>query len=125
MFGDAERIVIEALGDLLATVSTEPPTGPLSSTPHVQVELDGTPEVVEAWGGKTVAELATVRLVAHCKPGDRTAVKALASQALSAALLIPGASTLVGRSSVTPDPTTKNLMVWALLRLAVPAQRAS
>jgi len=105
-----------------ATITTAFPAAVLTTTTHVQVELE--------LGGADdypVAERAQVRFTCYAAPGKRTDVKRLAS--LTQALVyahpgdanVAGSGILVGRSDVVTDPDTKNLMVWFLARLNLKA----
>ena len=101
-----------------ATVTTAFPAGVLTTTTHVQVELD-----LGAADDYPITERAQVRFTCYAPPGKRTDVKALAS--LTMALIgsqpgsasIAGTSIQIGRSPVITDPDTKNLMVWFLARV--------
>ena len=101
-----------------ATVTTAFPATALTSTTHVQVELE--------LGGAAdypVTERAQVRFTCYAAPGKRTDVKALASLTMALIASQPGSSSvagtsiLIGRSPVITDPDTKNLMVWFLARV--------
>lgn len=101
-----------------ATITTAFPATALTTTTHVQVELE--------LGGADdypVTERAQVRVTCYAAPGKRTDAKRLASltQALVASqpgsASVAGAKILVGRSNVITDPDTKNLMVWFLARV--------
>lgn len=101
-----------------ATVTTDFPTTALTTATHLQVEL-------EAGGADDypITERAQVRVTAYAGPAKRTNVKALASLALGLAgkyagdSQVAGSKVIVGRSGVSTDPTTKNVMVWFLVRL--------
>lgn len=83
---------------------------------HVQVEQEGG---TMSW---PVVERASVRLVAWAPPGERSAVKGLAAEAVAVAttlqgLHVAGVQPLGARSDVSADPTTGRLMCWALVRV--------
>lgn len=105
-----------------ATVSTDFPAAALTTATHLQVELESTDT-----DDRPVAERAQVRVTAYAGPAKRTNVKALASLAEGLAerwagdSQIVGAKIVVGRSDVSTDPTTKNVMVWFLVRLDMKA----
>lgn len=105
-----------------ATITTAFPAAALTTTTHVQVELE--------LGGADdypITERAQVRFTCYAAPAKRTDVKRLAS--LTQALIyshpgdsdVAGALILIGRSNVIVDPDTKNLMVWFLARLNLKA----
>jgi hypothetical protein len=99
-----------------ATISTAFPTAALTKSPlktHLQIELEH--------GGASdypVTERAQVRFTCYAPPGERGAVKNLATLTQGLVYTHPGSATVagtrpqVGRSDVIEDPTTKNLMVW-------------
>lgn len=130
-FADPERLVIDYLRGrftgrtepyLPATITTDFPASALSGATHLQVELE--------LGGADdypVTERAQVRLTAYSAPGRRSDAKNLAG--LAQALLyahpgdanVAGAKILLGRSDVTKDPDTGNLMCWFLGRVDLKA----
>lgn len=129
-FPDPEAAVINALKAAYlsrvetykpATITTAFPATALTTTTHLQVEL----EVGNA-DDYPIAERAQVRVTCYAAPGKRTDVKKLAS--LTQGLLythaggdIAGVDILIGRSDVVTDPDSKNLMVWFLARVNLKA----
>lgn len=131
IFADPEALAIDYLKAQFlpraetykpATITTAFPATALTTTTHVQVELE--------LGGADdypITERAQVRFTCYAAPGKRTDVKRLAS--LTQALVyshpgdanVAGASILIGRSDVVTDPDTRNLMVWFLARLNLKA----
>lgn len=98
-----------------STVSTSFPAQPLTKSPlktHVQIELEGGNS-----DDYPVTEHAQVRFTCYAPPGERAAVKDLASltQGLVLTFLsadVAGVRPGTGRSDVITDQATKNLMVW-------------
>lgn len=125
---DAERKAIDVL--LAAghsVVSTNFPSETLSESDEViQVDLEGSDS-----SDYPIVERAQVRIVGHCGPGRRTAVKALVAEAIADLYTLEGDADvagvviLTGRSSIVTDPTTGNVMCWALVRLDLKASLAS
>lgn len=126
VFADPERLLIDGLmaafagrteSYVPAEVSTDFPTLPLTGDDtHVQVELEQGNS-----NDYPVTERAQVRVTCYAAPGHRDNVKDLASLTHALVLGLSGPSLAgvqprVGRSSVTADPATKNLMVWFLVR---------
>lgn len=125
-FGDPEVLEVDYLTTAFAgrsepykasTVSTTYPATALSGARHVQVELEA---------GNTddypVTERAQVRFTCHAPKGKRSDVKNLAS--LTMALVatqstdgLAGAFIRTGRSDVSTDPDTGNLMCWFLAEI--------
>ena len=132
IFADPERLFIDGLkaafaarseAYLPARVSTSFPDVALTGdATHVQVELEqGDPS------DYPVTERAQVRVTCYAAPGHRDNVKNLASLAHALALGLAGPSLAgvqprLGRSSVATDPSTKNLMVWFIVRADLLAQ---
>jgi hypothetical protein len=125
---DAERQVIDVL--LAAghgTVKTDYPSERLTSTDY-WLQVDQEPADSTDY---PVLERAQVRITAHVAPGRRTAVKAHASDALADLCSFPGNSSVsgifprAGRSDVSADPDTGNLMCWVLVRVDLKASLAS
>lgn len=106
-----------------AKITTTYPSATLAGTTfHIQVEMDG-----ESADDYPVTARATVRVTVHAPKLQRDLVKRVADTARS--LLSTAVDNDVaafwpqGRSAVTPDPDTGNLMVWFLVRvdlLAIP-----
>jgi hypothetical protein len=127
---DPEKVVIDLLiaaGQPAGTVKTEFPSNTLTGTnTRVQVELESS-NVVRY----PIQERAQVRVVAYAAPGKRDAVKTLAATLLADLYAFPGSASvagivpLSGRSAVTVDPTTRNLMCWVLVRVDLTASVAS
>ena len=120
-FADPERVLIDYLKPTApgsATVSDAAPSTQLGTARHIQVELDGTPG-----DDYPLTDRATVRFTCYTGKGQRTAVKALASQVQALVYAHPGnadlagTTPLVGRSGVIADPDTQNLMVWFTFRV--------
>jgi hypothetical protein len=123
-FPDPEAAValyLRGLG-IADTVTTSFPSAGLSGTAkHLQVELEA--------GGVAdypVTERAQVRVTAYTAPGQRTAVKDLASLAHGHICRlqsddVAGVAPRIGRSDVITDPTTKNLMCWFVVRVDLKA----
>ena len=125
-FPDPERLLIDGLraafaarseAYLPAKLTTDFPAAALTgNATHVQVELEqGDPS------DYPVTERAQVRVTCYAAPGHRDNVKNLASLAHGLALglsgpTLAGVQPRLGRSSVATDPTTKNLMVWFVVR---------
>jgi hypothetical protein len=134
-FGDPEEVLVNWIRgrDLVAsssgaiTADVVAPSTSLSGAQRVlQIELAGTPTSTR------VLEQATVRYVAWAPKGKRHEVKELASWLRSQLIIFPGdddiqvVSPLVGRSSPTTDPDTKNLSCWGTVRASLqPHQAAS
>lgn len=125
--GDAERVTVDALVAAgLTGVSPDYPSSTLTSTAtRLQVELESS-NIADY----PITERAQVRVVGHAAPGRRTAVKDLAESALRAlytatssdvAAFVP----LLGRSAVTTDPATRNVMCWVLVRVDLLAHPAA
>lgn len=125
IFADPERKVIDfftALG-IADSVSSDFPTTTLTGTAkHLQVELE-----VGGSQDYPATERAQVRVTCHMAPGQRTAVKQLASLAHGHILAwggdadVAGTSPLTGRSDVITDDATGNLMVWFTIRVSITA----
>lgn len=108
-----------------ATFGTSFPTAALTKVPlktHLQVELE-----VGNTDNYPVTERAQVRVTCYAPPGERGAAKNLASLAQGLLLSWPGSDEVsgvfpgIGRSDVITDPTTKNLMVWFVVRVDLKA----
>lgn len=131
-FGDPESKYVDMLQAAFAgrsepykasTVSTSYPASSLTNTRHVQVELESG-DVADY----PVTERCQMRFTCHAPSGKRSDVKNLAS--LTMALVATrhtsgtaGALIRGGRSDVSVDPDTKNLMCWFIAEiplLAVP-----
>lgn len=118
-FPDAERLVVDHLTPLLtADVGVAVPKDwKPTSTPHVQVAWDGTPQV-----DRFIAQHPTIRLTARA--ATPTAAKALAQQASAHAIAGPWPA---GITNVTPltgpfparDPQTKAELASVTLRVTV------
>lgn len=125
---DAEREVIdilEAAGH--AVVKTDYPDESLSGTAYwLQVDQ----EAGDA-DDYPVVERAQVRVTAHAAKGRRTAVKQHAAEALADLYSfagnanVAGVVPLGGRSAVSTDPDTGNVMCWVLVRVDLLASLAS
>jgi hypothetical protein len=124
---DAEAVVRTAL--LAAghpTVTTNYPSASLTGTDYVlQVDLEASNS-----DDYPITERAQVRVVAHVAEGRRTAAKQHAAEALADLYVYSSASVagivpLVGRSTPSTDPTTKNVMCWVLVRVDLLASNAS
>lgn len=125
---DAERQVIDVL--LAAghpVVSTNFPDEPLTGTDyHLQVDLEASDT-----DDYPIVERAQVRVTAHAANGRRTAVKDYAQQALadlysaSGLASVAGIWPVSGRSAVSIDPDTRNVMCWVLVRVDLKASLAS
>lgn len=128
-FGDPESLEIDYLTSAFAgraeqykaaTVTPNFPATALTTTTHVQVEL-------EAGGAADypIAERAQVRFTCYAPPGKRTWAKGLASLTQGLVFSQPsgggvqGVRMLIGRSDVVTDPDTKNLMVWFLAEITL------
>jgi hypothetical protein len=125
---DAELEVIdilEAAGH--AIVKTDFPSERLTGTDY-WLQVDQEPADSSDY---PVLERATVRVVAHAAPGRRTAVKRHASDALADLTSFAGNANVsgifprAGRSDVSADPDTKNVMCWVLVRVDLRASLAS
>ena len=118
---DVERLVGELLEDLLDTYGVEADVGvgvprgwTPTSTPHVQVNLDGTPR-----DDHPVAAYCSVRFVARA--ATTSACKALASRCQALLLAsstddLPRFKTLIGPMP-SRDPETGHDMAWFTLRV--------
>lgn len=131
VFGDPESLQIDYLTAAFedraepykpATITPNFPVTALTTATHVQVELE-----VGGASDYPVTERAQVRFTCYAPPGKRTWVKDLASLTQALVLSQPGddavsgAFPLIGRSDVTTDPDTKNLMCWFLARVDLKA----
>lgn len=124
---DVEREVIDALLAVgHANVTTNFPDEPLTGTQTtLQVELEASN--VDDY---PVTERAQVRVTAHAAKGRRTAVKELAGDVLAdlytfSSANVAGVVPLGGRSAVSTDPDTENVMCWVLVRVNLLASLAS
>jgi hypothetical protein len=124
---DAERKVIDALEAAgYATVKTDYPSTSLASNEEwLQVDLENSDT-----SAYPVAERAQVRVTAHLAYGRRTAVKELAGNVLAdlytyADADVAGIVPISGRSAVSIDPDTRNVMCWVLVRVDLKASLAS
>jgi hypothetical protein len=125
---DAERAVIDILTSAGQTgVSTDfPDVKLISPATKVQVDLENS-----GVGDYPVAERAQVRVTCHAAPGRRTSVKQLAGEVLmdlytyGGDAAVAGIVPLGGRSAVTVDPDTQNVMCWVLVRVDLKASLAS
>jgi hypothetical protein len=118
---DPERKAIAALEAAgHPNVTTDFPDEPLTGTDYVlQVDLENSDVT-----NYPVAEYAQVRITAHVARGRRTAVKqhvadALADLYVFADADVAGVIPRGGRSAVSSDPTTKNLMCWGLVDMTL------
>jgi hypothetical protein len=116
---DPETVVRDALLDAgHAIVKTEYPSEALASdTVWLQVDLEASNTDFYP-----VTERAQVRVVAHAARGRRGAVKDLAQQALADLYVsvnpdVAGIVPISGRSAVSTDPATKNVMCWVMVRV--------
>jgi hypothetical protein len=96
------------------TISTSYPASSLTSTRHIQVELENG-DVSDY----PVTERVQVRFTCHAPSGKRSDVKNLASLTMALVATLPvddsaGCFIRGGRSAVSTDPDTKNLMCWFL-----------
>jgi hypothetical protein len=130
VFADPEAAVVTYLAAAYAgrvelykptTVTTSYPSTKLT-TYHLQVEL----EVGNA-DDYPISERAQVRVTCHAPPGKRSNIKDLASLTQGLLYTHPGDSDVAGvfiqggRSDVSTDPATGNLMVWLLARVVLKA----
>lgn len=128
-FGDPEAaarsILLTKLADrdevyappLPAGVSTSYPSTSLAGdATHLQVELENADA-----GDYPIVERDQVRVTAHAAKGKRTNVKALASLAQGLLCAESGVFPRLGRSGVSEDPTTGNLMCWFIVRVDIKA----
>lgn len=124
---DPERELVTILTAALGAgiVSTDYPSAALVGTARkVQVDLEGG-DVSDY----PITERAQVRIVCHRPPGKRTDVKADAATVLrhlvtSRTANVAGIVPLGGRSGVSTDPTTGNVMCWLLVRVDLKATPA-
>jgi hypothetical protein len=125
---DAERVVRDVLlAAGHATVSTEFPSNRLTGASYwLQVDLEASDTA-----GYPIVERAQVRVTAHAAPGRRTAVKELASDVLADLYTFAGSADCAGivptsgRSAISTDPDTGNVMCWVLVRVDLKASLAS
>lgn len=125
---DPERALIDILAAALGAgiASSDYPSATLATgSRRVQVELEGGD--VDDY---PVTERARVRIVCHRPPGKNTDVKAdadtvrrhlVTSRTANVAGIVP----LGGRSGVSTDPTTGNVMCWFLVRVDLLASLTS
>lgn len=125
---DAEKVVIgilEAAG--YTTVKTDYPSSRLTGADY-WLQVDQEPGGVS---GYPVTERVQVRVTAHAGYKRRTAVKLLASDVLAdlysfiGSATVAGIKPLGGRSAVSTDPATENVMCWVLVRVDLLASLAS
>jgi hypothetical protein len=125
---DAERQLMTVLLGLgYASVSTDYPSTRLgSSATHIQVDLESSDT-----DDYPIVERAQVRVVVHAAEGRRGAVKAIAGEVLGDLYSftgnadVAGIVPLAGRSAISSDPTTRNVMCWVLVRVDLLASNAS
>jgi hypothetical protein len=124
---DAERVVIDILEDAgHPVVKTDYPSTRLTGTDYwLQVDLEASNTA-----DYPVTERAQVRVTAHVAPGRRTAVKLIAAEALadlytSVSSTVAGIVPISGRSAVSTDPATGNVMCWVLVRVDLLASLAT
>lgn len=125
---DAERQVIAILESVgHSNVSTAYPSEPLTGTNvRIQVDLESSDTA-----GYPFTERAQVRVVAHAAENRRTAVKQLASDVLADLYSFAGNASVAGivpvsgRSAISTDPDTGNVMCWVLVRVDLKASAAS
>ena len=125
---DPERELVALLTTALGAgiVSTDFPSTTLTGTNRkVQVDLEG-----GSAADYPVTERAQVRVTCHRAPGKRTDVKADAATVLrhlvsSRRANVAGIFPLGGRSAVSVDPDTGNVMCWVLVRVDLKATLAS
>lgn len=103
-----------------AKVSTKFPVEPLVDTTWLQVELEQADGV-----DYPVTERAQMRFTCHVPADRRSWAKDLASLTQALVYSQPGTESVAGvrriggRSAVTADPDTKNLMVWFLADIPI------
>lgn len=121
VMADPEILCVDLLDEKFddVTASTSYPSTKLAATvAHLQIDLE-----TGSVDDYPVTERAQVRVTAHTGPGRRTDVKRLADDARSELLSWPGnadaagISPAGGRSGVSTDPDTGNLMCWFLVRV--------
>lgn len=126
---DPERAVIDVLasGRPAGSVGSDYPSTTLAASDfRVQVDLEGGD--VRAY---PVTERARVRVTIHAAPGRRTFAKQLAAAMLADLYSFPGSADMAGivplsgRSGISVDPTTRNVMCWVLVRVDLKASLAS
>lgn len=115
---DPERLTIDALAGVGTTRSPKYPAASLTgSSTHLQVELEASNSA-----DYPVTERAQMRVTCHAGPGKRDEVKDLAGEVLMTLYTYPGSADLAGfvplggRSAVSVDPDTQNVMCWVLVR---------
>jgi hypothetical protein len=125
---DAEREVVDILlAAGHAIVKTDFPDEKLTGTDY-WLQVDQEPADASNY---PVLERAPVRVVAHAAPGRRTAVKQYAAEALADLTSFAGNANVsgifprAGRSDVSIDPDTRNVMCWVLVRVDLRASLAS
>lgn len=131
-FPDPETVLIDFLkAEFLPRVEAYKPTSISPNFPTAALAGSATHLQVELESSNTddypVTERSQVRISGYANGDKRSNVKALAS--LSMGLLgaaegvpaIAGIEILGGRSDVTTDPTTKNLICWFLVRVNLKA----
>lgn len=131
IFADPEAVVIEWLTEQWAArdgvtpsrVATDHPSEALGDD-DFQIQVDLEPGDAS---GYPITERAQVRVVCHAPALSRSAVKAMASTTQALLSRHPGDARVAairiqsGRSDVSVDPDTHNLMVWFTARLALKA----
>lgn len=125
---DAERAVIDVLEDAgHTTVKTDYPSSLLAGTDYwlqVDQESSNTDDY-------PVAERVQVRVTVHAGFKRRSAVKEHASDVLADLYSFTGSADVAGivplggRSAVSTDPDTGNVMCWVLVRVDLKASLAS
>lgn len=125
---DAER---EVMGRLIAAgrsgVDLHFPTVPLAKgSTAIQVDLESSDT-----DDYPVVERAQVRVTCHAAKGERTVVKELAGDVLADLYSwggnanVAGVVPISGRSAVSTDPDTGNVMCWVLVRVDLLATTAA
>lgn len=132
VFGDAEAEIVAHLKSAFADrqedyvperISTKFPPEPLADG-QTWVQVDAEPADISDY---PVVEYVPVRVVCHAPHNQRSDVKALAALAQGLVCVHPGNDRVAavhprgGRSDVSVDPDTQNLMVWFLVRVSLTA----
>lgn len=126
--GDPERELVTILKAALGPGIASPdyPSETLAEGARaVQVDFEGSDD-----SDYPIVERAHVRIVCHRPPGDRTAVKDDADDVRRTLVTFGGSAAVSGifpaggRSAVSTDPDTGNLMCWFLVRVDLKATPA-
>ena len=125
---DAEEVVRDVLLAAGHTdVRGEFPSNRLSGTSYV-LQVDQEPGDARRY---PIVERVPVRVTVHVAPGRRTAAKELASDVLADLYTFAGDADCAGivprsgRSAISTDPSTRNVMCWVLVRVDLKASLAS